>query len=243
MGLVSMYGAASLGAYAADRYYKSNTSILGGQVRNKGTSKRVNVARGQTGVIQDTRTLYVHNLINIQRNDTTTPSDSINKRQRDIIYVSGSKICYEFCNISSSVTDEYEINMCLITPRCRNTTSTLDFFRDSEFERSKNFGTDLSSLEFNCLPVNSDEYNVIWRKRFKLLSKVANSQGRWNKKVQLYIPIKRQFRFDDGNVTPDCPQPQIVYWIDKVCTNGGSAVIPGVLDLTHRIDTYFREPK
>lgn len=212
-------------------------------MRSKGTAKRTVVQDGSTSIARSSRTLYNDPLVVIPRTDGTAPSEEINARQREIAYVAGCKICYQFCNPSTTVTDIFEVNMALVVPRCKNTVSGTDFFRSSELERSVDFTTALSSLEFKCLPINADEYNIIWRKKFRVLPQTTEANGRWTKSVMMYIPIKRQFRWDNGQTVPDCPFPTIVYWLDKVCTDGGTAVDTSALDLTRRIVTYFREPK
>lgn len=241
--MASAYLASTAGAYIADRYYKSNVSLLGGEMRNKGTAKRTVLEDGSASVSRSSRLLYTERLVQIPRTDGTTVQEEINARQRDICYVAGAKICFQFCNENVGVADVAEVNMALLTPRCGNTVSGTDFFRSSELERSRDFDSTLSSMEFNCLPINSDEYNVIWRKRFKVLPQVAQSNGKWMKSVKMYIPIKRQFRFDNNATTTDCPSPFIVYWVDKQCSDGGTISAPSVVRLTKRIVTYFREPK
>jgi len=240
---VPLLEAFEYGARFADKYYKPNTSILGGQARGKGTSKRTVIRDGTTSFGRSSRTLYTENLVNIPRTDGTTTADEINARQRDLCYVAGSKICFQFCNPSALVADVFEVNMAMLVPRCGNSINNTDFFRSSELERSRDFDNSLSSLEFSCLPINADEYNVIWRKKFRVLPQIAQSNGKWMKRVSMYIPIKRQFRFDNGQTVPDCPSPYIVYWIDKSCSDGLTPVDPSALDLTRRIVTYFREPK
>ena len=220
-----------------------HAALMGGQKRGKGTAKRKALKDGNSQVVRASRTLHKEPLIDIPLTSNAIPSEEINARQRDIAYICGIKFCYEFFNSGTDTSDMWQVNFALVVPRCRKDVAEADFFRSSDLQRSVDFSTALSSLEFNCLPINADEYNVIWRKRFRVMPQNHNSQGKWLKKVEGYIPIKRQYRFDDGQSVPDCPQPTIVYWIDQMPTDGGFPVVSSALLLTHRLVTYFREPK
>lgn len=240
------YVAFAAGAKLAKRrfYTKGRTSILGGQPRNKGTAKRNVIESGAVAVPRDTRTLYDDELISIPRNDTSvSPFEQLFARQRELCYVAGVKICYEFHNVGTSTSSVRRVNMACIVPRCSNNVNSTDFFRSGSNERAVNFDTSLSSMELNCLNINADEYNIIWRKRFRLLNDNANVMGKFNKTIHAYIPIKRQFRFNDGQTVPECPTPKIVYWFDDINTDGGNPAQTAAIDLTRRIVVYFREPK
>lgn len=239
------YAARRYGPYLAQKagaYAKSKFSRKGGNTPSTGTSKRSVVDNGDVGSTRTSRTLYNDGIVEIPKN--LVASDNIDTRQRELCYVSGVKICYEFCNQSTNVADVQLLNFALVKPRCSQTTiSNTDFFRSSTTQRGRDFDQSLSSLEFDCLPINSDEYQVFWRKKYRILPQVADSNGRWRLKIEKFIKLKRQYRFKDGSETPVCGAPRIVYWIDKVCTDGGTTAALGALSLTKRSVVYFREPK
>ena len=126
--------------------------------------KRASVAKDTfTG---STRTLYFTELQDI----TKTTTNEIDKRQRDVVKLSGVKLCIEVNHLQ---TAPLLVNYAIVYDKRSNdgttTVNTGDFFRaNGGTQRAKDFSTVLSSAEFHCLPLNTDRFTVLWHKRFKL---------------------------------------------------------------------------
>ena len=111
--MASLYGAYTLGMGMADHYYKPHKSLFkAGRGRGQGTAKRSIVEDGATATLLSTRTLYVDPLVQV--GETTT--NQIDRRQRDIIYVPGAKICYEFVQSDTTTTaaNGYMMNFAIV---------------------------------------------------------------------------------------------------------------------------------
>jgi len=239
----AMYGGFTAGMGLADKYYKGHRRLFkNGRGRGSSTAKRAIVENGSTSILLATRTLYTDPLISV--NDTAT--NEIDKRQRDMVYVPGSKICYEFINnlATTGSLDTLVVNFAIVKRRCGTTApNATDFFRSSEATRSVDFGTALSSLEFNCLPINTDEYIVLMRKKFMLLTKNVNNGSKFQKYINRWVKLAKQYRFKGTDDTPVCGTPYVVYWVSKMEDSTGTGVEVDQVQLTRRIVTYFREPK
>jgi len=187
--------------------------------------------------------LYEVEMTNI---DSTT-NNTISLRQRDIINVRGFKICMEVTN--KGAVPLY-FNVAVIAPKDGAAgVNTVDFFRSSATERARDFSTDLTSLEYHCLPINTDRYTVLKHKRYRLLSGptgsdyIANS-GKNYMNLDWYIPLKRQVRFNNGDGgSPESGKVYFVYWGSGFGQNGGVIQGNADMEITERIVTYFREPR
>lgn len=235
------YGAAIADRYVGerDKFYKWYTGI-NGHPKGTATSKRAVINTGGTSADQNTRTLYTQQLVLLSKTDQTS-EDHINERERQMAYVSGCKICMQFVNKGTSIL---YVNVAVVYKRYDGSAPTeTDFFRGSNIERGSDFGITLSSLELNCLPINADEYVVLWRKRMKLPAAGAESQGRHVRQVHKWVPIKKQFRFKDNSATPIGGSPYLIYWFDRHSNQANSAVNASECNVFKRWVVYFREPK
>ena len=191
------------------------------------------------------RTLNVKNLCQIPFGDDT------DERQRHLINMRGFKLCFMVRNRTDRPVYWH---WALISSKINlnNTPSTDNFFRGSGNQRGVDFANDLTSLEFHCLPINTDIYNILKHKKYRI-----NSYGRttsadattWQEHsgrnymdVKAWIPLKRQLRFD--NNTSDSPisgSVFLVHWCDQISTSGGVAPVSTVLSIQQRHIAYFRE--
>jgi len=217
---------------------KNPASRVGSDVGSS-NSKRVHTfSAGPTSFSDDT--LLQHELILPQ--EGTTPA----QRQRNLINLRGFKLCMEFqtSNVVATAPSAYEyyVNIALLIDKRDPQNSTLSgtrFFRDSNgTDRGIDFAAVPDSLGKNCLPINSDQFLVFWRTKFKLASLHPSGDDKsWNHTIDQYIPINRQIRFTETN-TPDT-RFHVVYWINQVGTTGVTPVVRGTVAYRHI--TYFRE--
>lgn len=220
------------------KFRRTSTKQLGFTPGTSNT-KRNAVNDGNTAISYNARTLHSSALVSIEK--VNSSSDQIDRRQRDLIKVSGIKICMQFENVLATADAVQMINVAIITARDGLLSpGSPDFFRSSDTSRATAFSTTLSSTELDCLPINSDKYIIHKRWRRKLLPALDQTAGRQYGKLSYYLKIGKQFRFDGSLSAPTTPVPYLVWWWDKPNTNGGTGVQSG-LSMTHRTVVYFKE--
>lgn len=210
-----------------------------------GTSKTT-LARETDVTVLQTRTLYSDALMDIAKN--TSADDLIHNRQRDMVNFRGAKLYYHFRNTQNNTM---LVNFAVVRPKKAGSIGpdATDFFKSqgTGTERARNFATALSSMEFHYLPINSDEYDILMHKRFRLQgltdgADVERSSSNF-KKIDRYIKINRQLRYDGTGESPTGNSAiYTVYWFDFQMTTGGSSATFGP-QMQNRVISYFREPK
>lgn len=195
----------------------------------------VNVIPGQF----DSRTLITHNLTEIPEGTTT------DTRIRKIINLRGFKICAEFSNTQ---TIPLYLNVAVLSPKQKSTVDGNDFFRDdgSDDNRAQNFSSiTLNSLQFHCLPINTDDYIILKHRRYKLNpvpngTTFAAQNGKNYMNIDWWIPLKRQLRYDTLSGGPENGTVHLVYWCARFGDNL-SGVQTNACQRTVRATAYFRE--
>lgn len=224
-------------------YHPANAKKRIGKPVGTGNAKSTLIEN--TGLVgKNTRTLYSGELINIPK------SDSINHRVRNIINVRGFKFCMQVHNL---LDRPLNLNVAIISPKNANTIVTNEFFRDQGgAQRSTNFVDARTSLEFKCLPINTDMYNILRHKRY-VLAPSSSGEGdpmEWKcdrkctyLSLEWYTKVKRQFQFDNVTDTePDSNQVFLVYWADGWGTAGGTATVLNAFEMMERHIMYYKEP-
>lgn len=185
-------------------------------------------------------------LVNLSDISHTT-SNSIDGRQRNIVNVRGWKICMEIVNTSSA---PLYVNVAIVVPKQSVGVSTSGFFRDSTSSRAIDFdATQLTGMEFHCLPINTDKYYVLHHRRYRLASsdsatnvyKEGNSKNFLN--LDFYKKFNRQIRYEDNSdITAEAGRPYLLHWASNWGTGTGEVAVTSYSS-SHRIIAYFREPK
>ena len=203
--------------------------------------KRASVAKDTfTG---STRTLYFTELQDI----TKTTTNEIDKRQRDVVKLSGVKLCIEVNHLQ---TAPLLVNYAIVYDKRSNdgttTVNTGDFFRaNGGTQRAKDFSTVLSSAEFHCLPLNTDRFTVLWHKRFKLgvntpSGGYSNNSRENYRMIQKYQKINKLIRYEDGSAQSKI---WLMWWCDLFSNPAATPAAANVLQYQHEGIVYFREPK
>jgi len=241
----SAYSAAKTIAMRYRKYKQSKAKRRTRIGEEQGTST---TKRDRTFFIENqalsTRTLYVRNLTDIER----TTTNDIDKRQRDIVNFRGVKLCFEIENNNTTVPLIW--HYAVISPKGSNTDVSNvgnKLFRASEGnQRFTSFGTALSSIEFDCLPINSDRWVILTHKKFMLggRSNPGADQQTWFRTIQDYVKVNRQLRYnDDATVGVQCETPILcVWWCDYFSTAGGTSIVPSALQVSERHINYWNEP-
>lgn len=202
---------------------------------NVGTSNSRKVHTYSAGVVNiSDDTLFQHVLTLPQ--EGTSPS----QRNRNMINLKGFKLCMEMVLSSAGAgAREYYINVAVLVDRKDRASSSLPssrFFRDSDgTDRGIDFAAVPDSLGKNCLPLNSDQFFVFMRKKYRI--KPAESDGRNTLLIDEYLPINRQIRFSETN-TPDT-RFHFVYWLNRTASAGVTPTVIGTGQYRHI--TYFNE--
>jgi len=195
---------------------------------------------------KSTRTIYAKNLCEIP----STGTNAIDGRQRDICQIRGFQLRFQFRN-------QVDVPIYASVAILRNKENDQGgpdlekFFRGSGDFRSKDADTSLNALEWRSLGINTDRYNILWHKRFRLNSAQSvavdspyNSQvGRNYIDMKKYIPVGKQFRFEDESTTPVQGNLFLVYYFDKWDAAAATPVVLGAVTVSERHVTYWRETR
>jgi hypothetical protein len=173
--------------------------------------------------------------------------DNINQRTRNLINCRGFKVCMEMRNRSKN---RMYCNIAVLSPKVDQTIETTDFFKGTGTTRGNTFSDARSSIELHCSAINTDRYNILKHKRFTFApnpneADVYNpNQGSTSRNINMYIPLKRQLRFEGTGAQPVDGQVYLVYWFDKFLRKAGD--VAGTADdvtvqATNRM--YFHDSK
>lgn len=181
----------------------------------------------------------------------TFPSEGsgANQRERNVMRLSGFKICIEFqagssLRIGGANRDrQVTINVALLSQKFAASDASFDnthFFRSNAGDnRAIDFDVVSRSIDFACLPINTDKYNVHMHHRTHIAGE-AIEHSPTVRRVMKYVPIKRQIRFDNTNR----PSTQffVVWWValaGEHTTTSSSDIVNCQWDYV----TYFRDCK
>jgi len=229
-------------AYRATKRRKANNFSRRniGEPVGTGTTKR-SATDSADNVLRNTRQQYVHSLSDIPE------GTELDARQRRIVNLRGFKLCLEVKSIGPA---PLYVNIAVLSPKGNAENVTVnDFFRSSQAtDRARDFADDLNSNEFHCLPINADRYTILKHKRYRLIpggteSGSVSQQGLSYMNVDWYIPLKRQLRYDGTTGQPEAGAVSLVYWFDEFATSSGTASTTGIVQMSRRCVTYFKEPK
>lgn len=199
-----------------------------------------------------TNTLNGFNCLQIDRRNTT--SYLLNQRERDVIYLSGFKLCIGFRNnLNDAASFPLYFNIALVSTKNKTGVSDIDFFRQySGTGRSKNFDDPaLTALDRHCMPINSDNYLVHWHYR-TYCTPFQNVPADQNQKpdaweMHKWIPIKRQIRFDSADGTSAETQFYIVHWAGRPGDSEVASLAVNAIADAYRMEyschIVFREPE
>lgn len=211
------------------------------------TAKSTRV-RSDGAQLYATNVPYFNDPIQIDRRTTT--SYLLNQRERDLIYLSGIKICLTvWNNLAATAGNELYFNVALVSAKNQRTVGATDFFRCyTGAKRGMDF-TDaaLTPHERYCLPINADEHVVHWHHRKILVPGIANQDGPSKEvrpyEITKYVPIKRQIRFESGVSGGAITLFRVVWWVGRVGATAALASEANALSVDHKFVTHFREPE
>jgi len=176
-----------------------------------------------------------------------TRGTAIDQRLRDSVVVSGVRIQFAARNLNKY---NLFLNWAVISSKGEEavSSSTNDFFRDYNDDRSWNSGSAAKTgQEWSNAAINLDKYRVHRRGKF-LLGKepggtaVESTENKESmKEMDIYIKLGRTVTFDDGGTIP-FEQLYFVFWGASPLDMAGNNTGAGFTETT-KIIVYFREPK
>lgn len=200
-------------------------------------------------VNRSSRVLYSQNIT--ARIPKQTTADEPNLRDQDVLEVKGVKIDYLF---KATQTSCKVFNMALIIPKDSVVLSvgipTTGFFRGYGTSMEIDFQTPLTSHDMTNRPINSDRYDVLWRKKFvisHLQEPDPNSNphnivpnNKFYKRISKYIPINRQFR-NVGETETHGRDPWLVYWCDDIGAPAGTAIADDQYEIEEIMRIFYND--
>ncbi|ALY05859.1 hypothetical protein [Ctenophore-associated circular virus 2] len=174
-------------------------------------------------------------------------SVDIDLRSRDLAYINGWKFCIELRN---NLTEPLYINLAVVVPKHNATIDPNIWFRGYGIDRAIAFDpSTLNSNDFHCRPLNPDAYHILMHKRYRLngdtdTATYAHNSGRNFMNLNLWVPLRRQIRFDESTGTgAQNGRCFFVWWCDKYMSNTGTVTTAASLQMSKRIICYFRDPR
>lgn len=205
--------------------------------------------RSDGEVALNTNTLNAYNILDIvKRGDAS--QFGINTRMRDMIHLTGFKICV---SITNNHTGPLYLNVAVLSAKNRSDIGDgVDFFRDfSSAGRQTNFGdTALTALDRHCNPINVDEHTVLYHRRALIMQQSQHSvapgaipkHSAW----EFWIPVKRQIRFEGDAGSSSETRFVLAVWAgDKGATVAASdpaTPIANAFSFQYKAVAYWKEP-
>lgn len=166
----------------------------------------------------------------------------INKRQRNIAFVSGIRYRQYWRNTAGSPR---LIRWALVAPKNGSVTPA-GFFRSYETSRDQDFDSTLSSIEKQTNPISRDKYTVFYEGKLFLApnqddTSYADRQNSNLNYVDKWLPIGRQLQFNDDS-DQDCEDKIFVVWWATNYMAGTTTSSPNDIETQTSIITHFRDP-
>lgn len=194
----------------------------------------------------DSKTLHQQRLLDLIKD--TSFNDSTDRRLRDVVNFRGLKFCVHIRNTLAANKVLYG-HLAIIS--CKNepddqTISTSNFFRSQgeSTTRSVDFNSATrTGLDYYCLPLNTDLYNVHKHKRFRL-NPANSTEGRQERMIEFWLPVKRQLRYQSSSSLPEGKNMYLLMWFTNLEEVDGSPAgdpLANVAQVDYRITKWFRQ--
>lgn len=168
--------------------------------------------------------LLAHAFLNIRPIEIASSTSEIGERQQIVSHVKGMRLCDSFYNTTdNNLFRTVEVHWALCQIKCplenfvennraAQAAAIKDYISDAFFRDSRQTQTAPGSqarsspfvdqptdypFRYLCLPLNTDRFNVITHKRFRLVTKSPESSanGRWFKKLDRYFKVSKRMPF------------------------------------------------
>lgn len=194
----------------------------------------------------NSKTLYQQRLLDLVKDSNF--NDSTDRRLRDVVNFRGIKFCIHIRNILSANKVLYG-HIAVIS--CKNepdnsTIPTAEFFRAQGETSRRNVDATpglLTGLDYYCLPINTDLYNVHKHKRFRM-NPADSTDGKNERMFEFWMPIKRQLRYESSSSLPTGKNMYMVMWFTNLEEIEGVPAgnpIADVVQVDYRLTKWFRQ--
>lgn len=184
-------------------------------------AKRTQVILTSPPVAVTTRRMYVTSLTEIARVNNLASGLDTDKRLTDVIHLSGCKVNMW---LTSDQLQERMVNMAVIIPRNNQSITTPDTLTVTNFfqgnaGRAEDFGATKTGIESCTLPISTDNFEILWRKKkilnvFNGATVGAGATARFNL-TDTYIRINKEVRFQGAGASSAVNNVYFVMWIDN----------------------------
>lgn len=172
--------------------------------------------------------------------------NKINRRQRQLINIRGFLVNMSFKNNGAL---PIMINVAIVAPRNNNSDvfSGDGFFRDYNESRDVNFSTTLSAMQLCNLPISTDKYTILFRKKLTVAANqgvptAINTTSPVNTAtLRKYLPFKRQIRFNDDTGKTSENKVFLIWWADTFQATPGTGPQNDYFNTQSLAVTYFDE--
>lgn len=192
------------------------------------------VVNTTTQLVLGTKELDDQDLTNIQT------TGGIDGRTNESVRIKGYRIRFHFVN---NLLSPLIVNVAMVIPRQQTADFKTSFFRQlglsstGPVEKGIDFdSTSLSGIMYATLPINTDEFGVIWHTRFKLgvpSTSLGFSSGELKnyRSLYRYIPINRDLQWRDRNDSGSALEKVwMLVWCAGMFEVAAGASVPGALD-------------
>lgn len=148
------------------------------------------------------------------------------QRNGPSLFVSGIKLCWDFQNLRDDQAQHVHFAILQYKGFQTSTTSwNEDFFTDNYSPGQRFSGFPPPSADYNmrldCDGINSTKFNILTHKKFTLdpndgvntlFSTAKLSNGRWKKRLRMWIPLKKRIMFENPSSTVPTKPWIVVVW-------------------------------
>jgi len=195
-----------------------------------------------------TRTLYQFKLLDLPVfNSTGGTPQVLDRRINNVVNFRGIKFCVNLKRLPVGVgnVDKQQlwVNMAIVSPKANLTADdpvpVTRFFRNDGQTRSVDFNVALTALDFRCLPINTDLYNIHKHQRM-ILGPETSTEGRDERTLEWYWPLKRQIRYEAGSSSPSAKNIYLLFWCEISQSNSQQGAVTNIMTLNLKHVKYFR---
>lgn len=210
--------------------------------------ERIGTSSAKWDDVRDSKTLtpeimYQEPLLNITPN-AGRAGGKYDERMSDQVNFRGIKFCINFRVDTTIGTALAWMNVAVISPKANLTSSdtipNAEFFRNPYgASRKMDFNdVNLNNIDYRCAAINTDNYNIHMRKRL-VLGPANSTEGKKERLIEFYMPLKRQIRYASGSIYPEGKNMYLVYWFST--SDGGTPA--NCVTVSYTLKKYFRETK
>lgn len=208
-----------------------------------GYTKNVSSSKSEFFTYASTLPTFAQTSIDITNIDR---GDGINNREQNSIYISGFQLNFYYQN-----TRNYPVgvNVAIVCPKNSSGISSTGWYRSYGSSRIRNFLDATNTGQDNyMLPINNDEYNILYHKRFKVNEE--NDTGLWNSHsgknwggFKKFVKLNRQVTYETNVGTSANEKIYLVFWCNEWIAPAPQSSAAGAMNIQIHLATFFRDPK